>query len=317
MKVSIILPVYNAEATLPKCLESIHEQTYRNIQLVAVDDCSTDVTLTLLKHFKEESGIDTTIVHHEKNRGVAIARNTGLDIATGDYICWIDADDWLEPDAISKMMYAIGKSDILGFDWILEQYGSRYMRQADWSTPLEAMKAMMKGIMRWNLWMFMAKRSLFEENNIRFKCGQDMGEDMLVTFKLMMAAKDGVQLHKALYHYMAPGDTSVSHSMGEKQRNEVTKNLEALTSKIDESRYRNELLPLINNLKLFIKRPLLVTGQKADLCTWSEWMPEANREAICSSELPFHTKWLQRMAALNIWFGVKLYYIIVYRILKK
>lgn len=317
MKVSIILPIFNAEISLRKCLNSIKAQTYRNIQLVAVDDCSTDGTLTLLKLFEEESGIETTIIHHEKNQGVAVARNAGLDNATGDYICWIDADDWFEPCAICNMVKTIGEKDILGFDWTLEQDHSRYMRQADWSTPLEAMKAMMTGTMRWNLWMFMAKRALFEENNIRFKPGQNMGEDMLVTFRLMLAAKSGKQLHEALYHYMAPGEMSVSHSMGEKQRNEVTKNFNDLTQEIKKSKYISILLPHIDSLKLFIKRPLLVTGQKADFKIWEEWMPEANKEALRSVGLPIHTRWLQRMAALNMWLGVKLYYIIVYGILKK
>lgn len=317
MKVSIILPVYNADATLKRCLNSIKAQTYHTIQLVAVDDCSTDGTLALLKQFEEESGIETTIIHHKKNQGVAVARNTGLDNATGDYISWIDADDWFEPNAIGTMVNAIGECDILGFDWTLEQSSSRYMRQADWSTPLGAMQAMMTGTMRWNLWMFMAKRSLFEENNIRFKSGQNMGEDMLVTFRLMLAAESGAQIHKALYHYMAPGETSVSRAMGEKQRREVTKNLNDLTHEIEKSRYRSTLLPLMNSLKLFIKRPLLVTGQKADYTAWKDWMPETNKEALRSAGLPIHTRWLQRMAALNMWLGVKLYHIIVYRILKK
>lgn len=317
MKVSIILPVYNAEATLQRCLNSIKEQTYHDIQLVAIDDCSNDGTLTLLKKFEEESGIETTIIHHEKNQGVAVARNTGLDNATGDYICWIDADDWFESNGISKMVHAIGECDILGFDWTLEQNSPRYMRQADWSIPLDAMQAMMTGTMRWNLWMFIAKRSLFEENNIRFKSGQNMGEDMLVTFRLMLAAESGVQLHENLYHYMVPGETSVSGSMGKKQREEVTKNLNDLTQEIEKSRYRSTLLPLMDNLKLFIKRPLLVTGRKADFLVWRDWMSETNKEALRSAGLPIHTRWLQRIAAMNIWLGVKLYYIIVYRILKK
>lgn len=317
MNVSVILPVYNATATLRRCLDSIKAQTYRNIELVAVDDRSTDGSLSVLEEFKAESGIETIVVRHKENQGVAVARNTGLDNATGDYICWIDADDWFEKNAISEMVNAIGGRDILGFDWMLESNSTRYMRQADWKVPMEAMQAMMKGTMRWNLWMFMAKRSLYETNNIRFKSGQNMGEDMLVTFRLMQAAESGVQLHDALYHYMAPGETSVSHSMGEKQRMEVSKNLEELTREIEESEHRNELQPLMNNLKLFIKRPLLVTGERNDYRIWQRWMPEANTEALRSVGLPLHTRWLQRMAALNLWAGIKLYYIIVYRILKK
>lgn len=315
MRVSIIMPVYNAEATLQKSLGSIKSQAYSDIELVAVDDCSSDGSLSVLEQFAAESGIATTIVRHEQNLGVATARNSGLDHAMGDYVCWLDADDWFAPDAIRKMVKAIGDSDILGFDWTLESQTARYMRQAEWETPVEAMRAMMTGTMRWNLWMFMVRRSLYEQQHIRFQPGQNMGEDMLVTFRLMLAAKTGTQLHETLYHYRKPSETSVSRTMGERQRREVGTNLCDLTQEIVQSEAWSTLLPLMDSLKLFIKRPLLVTGEKSDFRIWREWMPESNRSALRSTGLPVHTRWLQRMAALNLWVGVKLYHILVYRIM--
>lgn len=81
--ISVIIPVYNASVTLPHCLESLHKQTYRNLELLFVDDCSTDESLYILTSYAEQfAEIDFTIriLQHERNRGVAAARNTALSV---------------------------------------------------------------------------------------------------------------------------------------------------------------------------------------------------------------------------------------------
>ena len=101
--ISVIIPVYNASVTLPHCLESLHKQTYRNLELLFVDDCSTDESLYILTSYAEQfAEIDFTIriLQHERNRGVAAARNTALKCATGDYIYYVDADDSIEPHTL-------------------------------------------------------------------------------------------------------------------------------------------------------------------------------------------------------------------------
>lgn len=312
MKVSIIMPVYNAEGTLQKSLDSLQTQTCHDIELVAVDDCSTDGSLELLNLFKAEGGIKTTVIHHERNMGVAAARNTGIDHATGEYICWLDADDTLAKDAIESMLKAGNEADIIGADWWLGfAKNARYMRQADYDTPLQALQNLMGGRMRWNLWMFMMKRSLFD--GIRFMPGMNVGEDMYVTCSLFAKAKEIKQIHGAFYTYNAISETSISRQFSERKRMEIQCNLNALTEQLQRSEYCRELEYYIPYLKLNLKQPLLVTGEKQHFKMWQEWMVEANHKKAINPALPLRTRVLQRWAVNRSWMGIKLYYIVVYK----
>ena len=95
-KISVIVPVYKVEPYLRKCLDSIINQTYRNLQIILVDDGSPDNCGAICDEYaSKDSRIE---VIHEENGGVSAARNAGLKLAAGDYIGWVDSDDWIEPD---------------------------------------------------------------------------------------------------------------------------------------------------------------------------------------------------------------------------
>ena len=100
--VSIIVPVYNAEKYLDRCLESILGQSYKNIEVIVVDDGSTDRSRTMCKKYAERDS-RVKLISQEKN-GVLVARLRGISEAKGDFIAWTDADDWLEPDYLEKLM---------------------------------------------------------------------------------------------------------------------------------------------------------------------------------------------------------------------
>ena len=103
MKVSIIIPAYNAENYIRKSLDSVVNQVYKNLEIIIVDDASTDDTKKIIKEYAEK---DDRIIpfYQSKNKGVSSARNTGLKAATGDYIVFVDSDDELTPDAIRRMV---------------------------------------------------------------------------------------------------------------------------------------------------------------------------------------------------------------------
>lgn len=86
MKVSIIIPVYNAAEFLKDCLSSIEKQTYKQLEVVFVNDCSIDDSLDILSEFQESSGVASIILNNEKNGGTAFSRNSGLRVASGDYV---------------------------------------------------------------------------------------------------------------------------------------------------------------------------------------------------------------------------------------
>ena len=315
-EVSIIVPVYNAVKTLQRSLDSIAAQSFRDFEVIFVDDCSTDDTPSLLRHFAEESGICCKMLRQPANAGVAAARNRGLDAAGGEYLAWVDADDMIAPDALEKALAAGGDADIIGWDWKLDlEENARYMRQADYDTPLEAMKALMGGTMRWNLWLFLTKRSLWTENNIRFIDGADMGEDMMVMLKAFSVAGSVEQIHELLYSYDASDASSVSRRFDERRRREVTVNVTEVEKMVTECRYADELKPYIDHLKLYVKLPLIVSEDKDSYKIWYGWFPEANGAAMENKALPFRTRLLQWMASKRLWWGVMAYNVLVYKII--
>ena len=101
-KISVIVPVYKVEPYLRKCLDSIINQTYRNLQIILVDDGSPDNCGAICDEYaSKDSRIE---VIHQENGGVSAARNAGLKLAAGDYIGWVDSDDWIEPDMYAYML---------------------------------------------------------------------------------------------------------------------------------------------------------------------------------------------------------------------
>ena len=98
-KISVIMPVYNAEKYLSMAIESILNQTYKNIELICVDDCSHDKSLTILEDYqKQDSRI--IIIKNKENSGPAICRDKGINASSGKYVAFIDNDDWYELDAL-------------------------------------------------------------------------------------------------------------------------------------------------------------------------------------------------------------------------
>lgn len=109
-KVSVIIPIYNVDQYLTKCLESVINQTYKNLEIICVNDCSSDNSYTILEeYFQKDNRIK--IIYREKNGGLSAARNSGLDVATGEYIYFIDSDDWIGLDYIDGMVKAIEKAN--------------------------------------------------------------------------------------------------------------------------------------------------------------------------------------------------------------
>lgn len=109
-KVSIIVPIYNSEKFLKKCLDSLINQTYKNIEIVCVNDGSKDNSLEILKDYKSKD--NRVVVIDKENEGVSIARNTGIQKATGEYITFVDSDDWVDEDFIEKLYTALKEQNV-------------------------------------------------------------------------------------------------------------------------------------------------------------------------------------------------------------
>ena len=105
-KVSVIIPLYNEEKYITACVESVINQTYKNLEIIIVDDKSTDNSLKIVKNIKDKR---IKIISLKKNAGVANARNKGVEAATGDYICFLDSDDFWDKTKIEKQIKLLDK----------------------------------------------------------------------------------------------------------------------------------------------------------------------------------------------------------------
>ena len=310
VKVSVIMPMYNVSKVIKRAIESLYAQTLSGIELIFVDDCSKDDTFdTLEALLPQKEGVQVKIVRHAENRGVAVARNTGLDHATGEYIYYVDADDYIEPNTLD-MLYSKAQesdADIVGCEWFLTfDKNERHMKQADVTTGTELFIKMAHGVMRWNLWLFLVKRSLYERYGFRFIEGMNMGEDMMVMMKLALHAHRVEMIHEPLYHYIQTNSGSLTKNFNA-YRYQVTANVNAVEEYL-KIQGRNDLNDALMQLKLTLKLPLLISDKVEDYETWVGWFPESNNAVSGNKDLPWRTRFIQKAASKRHFCILKLYY---------
>ncbi|PRD56484.1 glycosyltransferase family 2 protein [Sphingobacterium gobiense] len=317
--VSIIIPVYNAADTLHVCLVSLERQSYDKLELIFVDDCSTDASVQLIEKFQEKLAKQTSsmvkLLRHAENQGVAAARNIGLDAATGDYLYYVDADDWLAPQAIELMLEEAERNDaeIVGCDWYLSfSKNERLMRQPTISIPEEGIRHFINGKMRWNLWLFLVKRSLYEDHQLRFIPKLNMGEDMMMMFKLFSLAKKVNHLPQALYHYGQSNEASLTKSYTDEHIEQVVQNVNEIAHFLGEQ--KKEAVSSLDLLKLIIKLPMLISDDRRQYEKWRNWFSEANGYAWNNKEQSLRIRLIQWAAWKKQDWLLKLHYYLIIRV---
>lgn len=197
--VTFILPVYNAESTIYRCLDSILKQTYCDYEVIIVDDGSIDNSGKICDSYSLNDNRFRVV--HKENSGVASARQLGVSLATGEYVIHIDSDDWIESNMLSDMMNEISDADILVSDYYYNtKHGQTYVRQVDCTTSEELLEKIIKGEVFGSLWHKLIRRNLYQ--NIKFNTDLTFCEDQLLLFKILTTYQCKViNLHKAYYHY--------------------------------------------------------------------------------------------------------------------
>lgn len=200
--ISIIVPVYNVEQYLPKCLESLRNQTYRRLEIILVDDGSSDKSGELCDRCAARDHRFSVV--HQENRGVAAARNAGLAAAKGDWLGWVDSDDWIEPDMMEALLsQTMQENADIAVCGRYEEYPGRSVRRG-WTkkeclNTEQALRLLLENDSMQNyLWDKLWRRSLFD--GIRFPEGKTF-EDVAVMYRLFEKAERVVCLPGAKYHY--------------------------------------------------------------------------------------------------------------------
>ena len=204
MKLSIIIPTYNAEAYLPQCLDSILAQEHSGCEVIVVDDGSTDGTAALLERYPDVKVI------HQANRGMSTARNRGLDEARGEYILFVDSDDLLTDGALTTLVAELSGEDIIAFnakklhDATGQQTYNPTIREpetTDGWTYFCRHRLEATDIHFVCIWQRAYRRKFLIDNNLRFTDGILRAEDDLFTTQAMLAAKTLRTITPCLYIY--------------------------------------------------------------------------------------------------------------------
>lgn len=211
-KLSVIVPVYNVEKYIHRCIDSIISQTYADMEIILVDDGSTDKSGKICEEYKQKD--NRVVVLHKENGGQSTARNVALDIAKGDYLAFVDSDDYIEKDMFSAMMseFAISDVDIVvcGYKVINERSGTEeVMADATGLYPgyVIARDILVDKFPKSFAWNKLFKKHLFD--NIRFPENR-IYEDIAVSYKLFDLAGTVKIIKPTYYHYFIgrPGNTT-------------------------------------------------------------------------------------------------------------
>jgi len=240
--ISIIVPIYNQEKVMRKCLDSILKQTFLDWECILVDDGSTDHSGEICDEYAR---LDNRIkVIHKKNGGVAMARQTGVDHSIGEYTIHADPDDYVEPTMLEDMYAALKEqhADILVCDFIVDYIngGQAYVKQDPGSNDISVLiEKILTGKLHGSLWNKLAHRSIYYQLGARFYEGLNYCEDVLIWCQLENSKMNVGYLPKSYYHY--------------------TENIGSITHKVDQKLYSlrkkfvNKLDVVISNKDLVLE----------------------------------------------------------------
>lgn len=216
-KISVIIPVYNCEEYIKRCIDSIINQTYDNIQIIVVNDGSTDNTENILKNYT-----NITLIN-KKNEGVSKARNTGLSLADGDYVYFCDADDFLEKNAFEVLVNEYGENDLLRFGhYVVNGDDKKEKTNADDVLAgvnlnfdnEKILEYLISNKTEGHLWNYLFKLNVIKDNKILFDEELFYQEDVMFLLEYCLKIKNVKVISNPFYNYYV-------------NENSVTKNIES------------------------------------------------------------------------------------------
>ena len=319
IKVSVIIPIYNVERFISRCATFLLEQTMKDVEFIFVDDATPDKSIHLLQEVLEhypERKEQVKLIRHVANQGLPAARNSGLAVASGEYIFHCDSDDFVDSEMLEQL-YRTAKehdADIVWCDWWLSfEKNERYMKQPMYTTPMAALKGMLGGVMKFNVWNKLVRRSLYEDHQILFPSGYGMGEDMTM-IRLFARAQKVAYLPKAFYHYVQQNSGAFCKTSSNQHLEDVLHNVAVVLNDIRQL-FGNQLERELAYFQLSVKFPFLISDDPEKYALWQSWYPEANRYIMQNTQLSLRSRCLQWLAWKHQFWAVRLYYVCVHRLM--
>lgn len=317
--VSVVIPVFKVRNFIERCACSLFEQTLKDVEYIFVDDASPDDSIDIVKACIElypECKDQVRILVHEPNQGLPAARNTGLAVASGEYVFHCDSDDFVEREMLEEMYNAAKAqdADMVYCDFYLSfEKNERYMSNPVYESAEDVFKkGLLGGAMKYNVWNKLVRRSLYTDNDIVFPAGHGMGEDMTM-IRLAACAKSVAYVPKAFYHYVKLNTNAYSATMSERHKVDILFNVNQTVDFL-QNKFGDALDKEIAFFKLNTKLPFLITDDESQYEVWKAWWPEANRYICENGTQPFRTRLVQLFAAKGQFWAVKLYFKVVYKL---
>ncbi len=318
-KVSVIIPVYKVEKYISRCVRSLMEQTLPDVEYVFVDDASPDKSIDILEDVLSEypqHAERVRILHHNQNKGLPAARNTGLAAATGEYVFHCDSDDFVELNALEKLYEAAQEkhAEIVWCDYYITYPDKeRYLSQPSYSTPWDALHGILCGKMKYNVWNKLVKRSLYVDNHITFPEGKAMGEDITM-MKLFPHATNVAYVSLPLYHYEQGNVSSITRHFTSQHLESLRSNSEDLLAYM-KSLYGDSIDVQLYSFMLLIKWPFLCSSDTVLYKEWKKWYPEANPFIWSDPNVNKRIKFVEWLASKGQFWAVWLHYVVVIKLL--
>lgn len=303
---SVIVPVYNVEKYIERCVRSLFEQTLENIEYIFVNDYTPDRSMDILRKVMEEypgRREQVKIVEHTENRGSATARNTGLKRASGSYIIYCDSDDWVEKEMYEEMFAKAWETgaDIVGTDFY-DDYGIRSFihKQQFPENNMACVGRMLEGKLHCSTCNKLIRKDLYDREKIVFPDRVNMWEDVITVIPLCFCAVSIVYLPKAYYHYVHDNSGSYTRQMSRRSLD----NLITATALLEDffrnrnvyERFEKEF----RYLKLTVKLNLLIGSRGKQQKEWNRLYPESNGSIFSYSQISRYWRIALKFAAWNI-----------------
>lgn len=226
-KVSVIVPVYNAEKYLPQCLDSLLKQTYTNIEVILIDDGSTDKSLAICQSYANKD--NRIMIHSIENSGVSTARNLGIDCATGEYITFVDSDDWAEPNMLECVVNNIEQteSDLVIWSYFKNYYnneiklsllpgGDQVFEEDKDILYLKTIYGrysegeVTEGVSVGTTWCKLYRTDFIKERGLKFNPSLTRAQDTIFSIYAFSYAKRISYFDENLYHYRISNSSTTS-----------------------------------------------------------------------------------------------------------
>lgn len=277
-KVSVIVPVYGVEKFIERCACSLFEQTLKDIEFIFVNDCTPDHSIEVLQSVvKRYPDCDVKIVHHEKNKGLAGARKTGLQHATGEFLACCDSDDWMDLDAYETMLRAAEEqeADIVSAGFYMEGKNGQEILLYDYA---ENDKQYIYDITRFggvygSIANKLVRAELYWRADVEPWEGINMWEDSCLTLRLRAVSRKTVILNRAFYHYDITNVGSITYNFSAKKVNEMIAAAKRLDAYFTEKGIADGI-HFCNYLKLHATEVLLKFSSKENIRWWKDVFPE-------------------------------------------